>query len=208
MRGGLYRPPANTSMLVHNLKHGGFHYASLGMLRGAEAYDHQQCVTDAGYARRGRSKGRASKAGGKAGGKAMGKVLGKAGGNALGKALGKTGGKGHHRRSWRRVVEDRRTAPSSSPGPAGATPPAERRSALAPTQPKAQGTAAGPPSGVAPARPAPSRGLFSLFTSKTSDVVAAWGSVWSSKRPAAAPPPRAAATEGPGAQPFDLMMGR
>ena len=46
--GGLYRPPINTTLLVHNLKNGGFHYTSYGMARGPEAYDHDKCKADLG----------------------------------------------------------------------------------------------------------------------------------------------------------------
>ena len=45
MRGGLYRPPANFSILVHNLKRGGFRFAHARMQRHL-AYDHAACVGD------------------------------------------------------------------------------------------------------------------------------------------------------------------
>lgn len=46
--GGLYRPPTNTTLLVHNLKNGGFHYATELMQRGANEYNHQRCTADMG----------------------------------------------------------------------------------------------------------------------------------------------------------------
>ena len=54
--GGLYRPPCNLTLFVHNLKHGGFHYASHAMGQGATLYDHEQCARDGGtrIRRRGR----------------------------------------------------------------------------------------------------------------------------------------------------------
>ena len=54
--GGLYRPPCNLTLFVHNLKHGGFHYASRAMGQGATLYDHEQCASDGGtrIRRRGR----------------------------------------------------------------------------------------------------------------------------------------------------------
>ena len=54
--GGLYRPPCNLTLFVHNLKHGGFHYASHAMSQGATLYDHEQCTSDGGtrIRRRGR----------------------------------------------------------------------------------------------------------------------------------------------------------
>ena len=47
--GGLYRPPTNTTLLVHNLKNGGFHYAAVAMGHGADAYEHEQCTSDSGH---------------------------------------------------------------------------------------------------------------------------------------------------------------
>ena len=52
--GGLYRPPANTTLLVHNLKHGGFHYAAEIMGKGAEEYVHDDCVADASSVKKAR----------------------------------------------------------------------------------------------------------------------------------------------------------
>lgn len=50
--GGLYRPPSNLTLLVHNLKNGGFHYAAHLMAHGAEGYDHGSCMSDLGSVRR------------------------------------------------------------------------------------------------------------------------------------------------------------
>ena len=44
-RGGIYRPPANYSILVHNLKKGGFHYAYARMQRHIP-YDDDACRSD------------------------------------------------------------------------------------------------------------------------------------------------------------------
>ena len=49
--GGLYRPPTNTTLLVHNLKHGGFHYAAALMDAGADGYIHTDCTQDANSVR-------------------------------------------------------------------------------------------------------------------------------------------------------------
>ncbi|KAL1519018.1 hypothetical protein AB1Y20_003286 [Prymnesium parvum] len=46
--GGLYRPPSNATILVHNLKHGGFQYAAELMAEGDRRYDHRRCQRDAG----------------------------------------------------------------------------------------------------------------------------------------------------------------
>ena len=45
MKGGLYRPPANFSILVHNLKKGGFRFAHARMQRHME-YDDAACRAD------------------------------------------------------------------------------------------------------------------------------------------------------------------
>jgi hypothetical protein len=45
--GTLYRPASPSSLLVHNLKHWGFHAAFELMQQGA-GYDHQRCVRDGG----------------------------------------------------------------------------------------------------------------------------------------------------------------
>ena len=54
--GGLYRPPSNTTLLVHNLKNGGFHYAAKMMIDGADSYVHKDCTADLGSLRRKKSK--------------------------------------------------------------------------------------------------------------------------------------------------------
>ena len=53
--GGLYRPPSNTTLLVHNLKNGGFHYAAKMMIDGADSYVHKDCTADLGSVRRKKS---------------------------------------------------------------------------------------------------------------------------------------------------------
>lgn len=50
--GGLYRPPSNATLLVHNLKNGGFHYAAELMAHGSDSYDHRSCMDDIGSVRR------------------------------------------------------------------------------------------------------------------------------------------------------------
>ena len=44
--GGLYRPPSNETLLVHNLKRGGFHVAWDLMKPDPPAYDHAKCKAD------------------------------------------------------------------------------------------------------------------------------------------------------------------
>ena len=58
LSGGIYRPPANFSILVHNLKRGGFRFAHARMQR-HQAYDRDSCVKDnfARHAKLGRSPG-------------------------------------------------------------------------------------------------------------------------------------------------------
>ena len=45
MKGGIYRPPANFSILVHNLKHGGFRFTHARMQRHLP-YDDAACRRD------------------------------------------------------------------------------------------------------------------------------------------------------------------
>lgn len=61
----LYRPPSNATLLLHNLKNGGFNVGWELMQPNAPPYDHARCTADrlrAVKARKGKSGGRHGRA--------------------------------------------------------------------------------------------------------------------------------------------------